>query len=75
MGSVIGDLNSRRGRVREMETRNNGSTVVRADVPLAEMFGYATELRSLTSGRGSYTMEPKHFEQVPSELQKKILDI
>jgi elongation factor G len=75
MGAIIGDLNSRRGRVREMETRNNGSTVVRADVPLAEMFGYATELRSLTSGRGSYTMEPRSFEQVPSDLQKKILDI
>jgi len=73
MGSVIGDLNSRRGRVREMETRDR-VTVVRAEVPLAEMFGYATTLRSLTSGRGSYTMEPARFDPVPPAIQQQLLD-
>jgi len=74
VGDVIGDLNSRRGRVESMEPLGNVQSV-RAFVPLAEMFGYSTTLRSMTSGRASYSMEPSHYEQVPrsiaEEIQKK----
>ncbi|PZS01324.1 MAG: elongation factor G, partial [Chloroflexi bacterium] len=74
VGDVIGDLNSRRGRVEHMEPRGNVQAVT-AFVPLAEMFGYATTLRSMTSGRAAYSMEPSHYEPVPrsiaEEIQKK----
>jgi len=74
IGDVIGDLNSRRGHVDSMEPRGN-IQVVRAFVPLAEMFGYATVIRSMTQGRASYAMEPSHYEKVPTsiadEIQKK----
>jgi elongation factor G len=74
VGEIIGDLNSRRGHVEAMEPRGNVH-VVRATVPLAEMFGYATVVRSQTSGRASYSMEPSHYAQVPrhiaDEIQKK----
>lgn len=73
MGDVIGDLNSRRGKMKEMTARGNAQ-VVRADVPLSEMFGYATVVRSISSGRASYSMEPSHFERVPKKIEEQILD-
>ena len=73
LGDVLGDLNSRRGRVREIKALEDVQ-VVQADVPLAEVFGYATSLRSLTKGRASYTMEPQAFEPVPASLQDSILN-
>ncbi len=73
MGDVIGDLNSRRGRIEGMEPRTGRVQVVRAIVPLAEMFGYATELRSRSQGRGTYTMEFSHYEPVPHSLARDTL--
>ncbi len=73
LGDVIGDLNSRRGRVRDIKALEDVQ-VVQADVPLAEVFGYATSLRSLTKGRASYTMEPLAFEPVPASMQDSILN-
>jgi len=71
MGDVIGDLNSRRGQVEGMDSR--GSTqVVRAFVPLAEMFGYATDLRSMTQGRASYSMELSHYAEVPATVAAEL---
>ena len=67
MGDVIGDLNSRRGRIEGMEARN-GAQVINAFVPLSEMFGYATDLRSKTQGRGNYSMEVDHYEDVPRNI-------
>ena len=72
MGDVIGDLNSRRGRIEGMESRA-GAQVIAAHVPLANMFGYATELRSRTQGRGVFTMQFDHFEEVPRNIQESIL--
>jgi elongation factor G len=72
MGDVIGDLNSRRGRVSGMEDRGNAK-VVTGEVPLANMFGYATDLRSRTQGRASYSMEFGHYEQVPDGVAKAIV--
>ena len=72
MGDVIGDLNSRRGKIESMEARNNAQ-VVHAFVPLAEMFGYATDLRSKTQGRGVYSMEIDHYEPVPKSVQEKVV--
>ncbi len=73
LGDVLGDLNSRRGRVREIKALAD-MQVVQVDVPLAEVFGYATALRSLTKGRASYTMEPQAFEPVPASMQDSILN-
>ncbi|QBG47790.1 elongation factor G [Verrucomicrobia bacterium S94] len=73
LGDVMGDLNSRRGRIREI-TASNDLQVVQADVPLAEVFGYATSLRSLTKGRASYSMEPQAFDPVPSHMTDAILN-
>ena len=72
-GDIIGDLNRRRARIDSIEARGN-LTIVNAEVPLAEMFGYATAIRSLSKGRSSYSMEPSHFEQVPQNLVSAILD-
>lgn len=72
MGDVIGDINSRRGRMEGMEARN-GAQVIRAFVPLAEMFGYATTLRSRTQGRGTYSMVFDHYEEVPKSVQEDII--
>ena len=72
MGDVIGDLNSRRGHLEGTETRGS-TTVVRAAVPLAEMFGYATDLRSMTQGRASYSMELSHYAEVPSNLAQELV--
>ncbi len=73
LGDVVGDLNSRRGRISHIEARAN-SQIIHATVPLAEMFGYATALRSLTKGRASYSMEPASFEKVPDNILNQILD-
>ena len=72
MGDVIGDLNGRRGRILGMETRM-GVQVVKAEVPLSEMFGYSTDLRSRTQGRATYTMEPSHYAQVPNAIAEEII--
>ena len=72
MGDVIGDLNSRRGQIQGMEARN-GVEEIRAMVPLSEMFGYATDLRSKTQGRGQYTMEPSHYTEVPKSVSDDII--
>lgn len=71
MGDVMGDINSRRGRIEGMEAVN-GAQIIRAFVPLSEMFGYATTLRSRTQGRGTYSMVFDHFEEVPKSIQEKI---
>jgi elongation factor G len=72
LGDVLGGLNSRRGKVTDMETRS-GAQVVRAHVPLSEMFGYATTLRSATQGRATYSMEFSHYEQVPQNVKEEIV--
>ena len=72
MGDVIGDINRRRGKILSQTTQKN-TVIVNAEVPLSEMFGYSTQLRSLSSGRATYTMEPSHFEKVPTKLQEEIL--
>ena len=72
MGDVIGDLNSRRGQIQGMEARP-GAQQITAMVPLSEMFGYATDLRSRTQGRGQYSMEPSHYIEVPKSIQEKIV--
>ena len=71
MGDVIGDLNARRGRIEGMEP-NGTSQDIHAMVPLSEMFGYATALRSRTQGRGVYSMQPEHYEPVPKSIQEKV---
>ncbi len=71
VGDVIGDLNRRRGKILGQESVK-GIIDVTAEVPLSEMFGYSTILRSMTSGRGTYTMEPSHFERVPTKIQEEI---
>lgn len=73
MGDVIGDLNSRRGRVEGMEPRA-GAQIIRAHVPLAEMFGYATDLRSRTQGRGTYVMQFDHYDEVPRNIAETIIE-
>jgi elongation factor G len=72
-GDIMGDLNRRRARISGMETKLNLCTIT-AEVPLAEMFGYATAIRSLSKGRSSYSMEPSHFEQVPTNVLNAVLD-
>ena len=72
-GDIMGDLNRRRARISGMETKGNLCTIT-AEVPLAEMFGYATAIRSLSKGRSSYSMEPSHFEQVPTNVLNAVLD-
>ena len=72
MGDVIGDINSRRGRLEGMENEA-GTQIIHAQVPLSEMFGYATDLRSKTQGRGTYSMEPSHYEEVPKSVHEQIV--
>ena len=74
LGDIIGDFNSRRGQIQSMEPQNNGATEVLAFVPLAEMFGYATDLRSKSQGRALYSMEPAHFAAVPKSIQEEIVN-
>ncbi|WP_028988519.1 elongation factor G [Thermicanus aegyptius] len=73
MGDIMGDINSRRGRIEGMEARS-GAQIIRGYVPLAEMFGYATNLRSRTQGRGSYSMQFDHYEEVPANIAKGIIE-
>ncbi|MBR4592388.1 MAG: elongation factor G, partial [Elusimicrobiaceae bacterium] len=73
LGDIIGDLSSRRGQIGEMGVRGN-VRYVRAEVPLAEMFGYATNVRSLSQGRASFTMEPSHYAEVPANVAKAIIE-
>ncbi len=73
MGDVIGDINSRRGQIQSMESQGGGATEITAMVPLSCMFGYATDLRSKTQGRGLYSMEPSHFAEVPKSIQEGII--
>ena len=74
MGAISGDLNSRRGRIEGMDPQN-GTTEIHSLVPLSEMFGYATSLRSRTQGRGVYTMQPEHYEPVPKSIQEKVCGV
>jgi len=72
MGDVMGDLNKRRGHVEGMDTRA-GAQVIKARVPLAEMFGYVTSLRTITSGRASSTMEFSHYAEVPRSIAEEVI--
>ncbi len=72
MGDVMGDLNSRRGMIQGMEARP-GAQQIDALVPLSEMFGYATDLRSRTQGRGQYSMEPHSYAEIPKSIAEKII--
>ena len=72
MGDIIGDISSRRGKI-EGSDIENGAAIIRGFVPLSEMFGYATDLRSKTQGRGVYTMQFDHFEKLPDNLAEKII--
>jgi len=74
MGDIVGDLNRRRGRVLGMVDRGNGK-VVEAEVPLSEMFGYSTNVRSMSQGRATYTMTFKHYEEVPNNIAKEIIAV
>ena len=72
MGDIMGDISSRRGRLEGMETRA-GAQIIRGFVPLSEMFGYATNLRSRTQGRGQYTMTFDHFQETPKSVAEEII--
>jgi len=72
MGDIVGDLNRRRGRVQGMNDRS-GAKVIDAEVPLSEMFGYATQVRSMSQGRANYTMQFEHYEEVPNNITKEII--
>ncbi len=71
MGDVIGNINARRGRIEGMEARGNGQAI-HGMCPLSEMFGYATDLRSRTQGRGTFTMQFDHYEEVPTSVAAKV---
>jgi elongation factor G len=73
MGDVIGDLSSRRAKVNEMGSRGN-VRFVRGTVPLSEMFGYSTIVRSISQGRASFNLEPSHYEEVPSNISKTVIE-
>jgi len=73
LGSVVGDLNSRRGMIEGQENSHGGTMVIKAKVPLAEMFGYVTSLRSMTQGRASSTMEPSHYAEVPRNVAEELM--
>jgi elongation factor G len=73
MGDILGDLNTRRARVQGMDNEK-GRSVVTAKVPLAEMLRYTTDLRSMTGGRGVFSMEPSHYEVVPSHIAQEVID-
>jgi elongation factor G len=74
-GDVIGQVNARKGNVLGMESQFGNAQMIHAEIPLSEMFGYATELRSATQGRGVFTMEFKHYAQVSEAMRKKILGL
>ena len=72
-GSIMGDLNSRRGRIQGMDNKG-GNTIIRAEVPMAEMLTYGVDLTAMTQGRGSFSMEMNHYDVVPVQLQEKIVE-
>ena len=72
LGDVIGDINRRRGKIINQGSEKNAA-IFECEVPLSEMFGYSTTLRSLSSGRATYSMEPGHFEKVPAKIQEEIV--
>jgi len=72
-GDVMGDVSRRRGAVKENEMRPDGSQIIKAAVPLSEMFGYSTDLRSMTSGRGTYQMQFDHYEKAPKSVTEEII--
>ena len=74
MGNVVGDLSSRRGMIQGMEDQTGGIKLVKAEVPLAEMFGYSTTLRSLSQGRATYTMEFKHYAEAPKSVAEAVIN-
>jgi len=74
MGDVIGDLNSRKGKIESMDDNSQGNKQIVAKVPLADMFGYATALRSFTQGRGIYTMQFFGYSEVPKQLYKELVE-
>jgi elongation factor G len=69
----MGDLNRRRGKIQGMDTKGN-ACILKAEVPLSEMFGYSTAIRTLSSGRANYSMTPSHFEQVPNNIVEQIVE-
>jgi len=73
-GNVIGDLNRRRGLPKGQEPRQGGVIAIQAEVPLSEMFGYVTQLRTITSGRASSTMEFSHYAEAPTNIAKEIIE-
>jgi len=73
LGNVIGDLNSKRGKVQGVESESGGNQKITALVPMSEMLTYANQLNALTSGQGLYTMEPSHYEEVPAHIAQKII--
>lgn len=73
-GDIIGDMNSKRGRIQGMIPEGAGITTVEVEVPQSEMLRYATELRSMTQGQGNFTMEYDHYEEVPQHLMQKVVD-
>jgi elongation factor G len=72
-GTIMGDLNSRRGRIQGMDNKS-GNTIVKAEVPMAEMLTYGVDLTSMTQGRGSFSMEMHHYDVVPQQQQEKIIE-
>jgi elongation factor G len=74
MGDVMGDLSSRRGMIQGMDDIPGGGKIIRAEVPLSEMFGYSTTLRSLTQGRATYTMEFKHYSEAPKNVADAVIN-
>jgi elongation factor G len=72
IGEIIGDMNARRAQIGNMDVRPEGYRAVRSTVPLAEMFGYATELRSMTQGRGTFTMEFDHYAELPESVVREL---
>ena len=73
-GDVMGDLNKKRGRVLGMNPTDDGKTEIVADIPMAELYGYGTNLRSMTGGRGDYAYSFARYEQAPSDVQAKVID-
>jgi elongation factor G len=73
LGDIVGQLSARRGEIQGMEARPGAAQAIRAMMPLSEMFGYATELRSATKGRGAFTMEFDHYQQVSASLAEELI--
>ena len=73
MGDIIGDLNAKRARISGMDTQGDGTTVVRAQIPQAEALRYASDLRSITGGRGSFEMGFSHYEEVPGHVAERVV--